>query len=448
MRAPVRYARSGDLRIAYRTYGSGERDILTVLPTVGTCELVDEPPALRLIERLSRLGRLIVWDRRGMGLSDNVPEPPTLEEQMDDARAVLDSAGAARVVLCAEAEAVALAAMFAASHPERVERMVVLNGISRMTRADGYEWAQSAEQRRSGLVEPMLARWGSGENGRSIAPVLADADPDFVAWWGRWERISSPPSWARAQLELMGEVDVRTILPRIQAPSLVCARPDAHGIDVRHSRHIAAEIPGAELRELPGRDALSFGDGLDAYIAAIEEFVSDGAPRAGDTERTLATVLFTDIVNSTAAASDLGDRRWRELLVRHDEASRRLIASHGGVAVKSTGDGFLARFDGPARGARAALAIVAAARDIGLELRAGVHTGEVERMGSDLGGVAVHIGSRIAGLASAEEVLASATVRDLVIGSGLEFAVAGDAELRGVPGRWTLFRVSERPDHG
>ncbi|UJA20140.1 hypothetical protein HJD18_07885 [Thermoleophilia bacterium SCSIO 60948] len=446
MRAPVRYANSGSLRIAYRTYGAGDRDVLTVLPTVGTCELIDEPPALRLVERLRRVGRLIVWDRRGMGLSDNVPEPPTLEEQVDDAVAVLDAAGAKQVILCAEAEATALAAMFAATHPERVERMVVLNGMARMTKAEGYEWAWDAAERRSSLVEPMLARWGTGENGRWLGPVLADGDPDFIEWWGRWERTSSPPSWARAQLELMGEMDVRAILPRIQAPTMICTRPDAHGIDRRHAAHLIEGIPGAEARELPGRDAISFGDGLEAYVDAIDEFTSGGVTRPAEVDRTLATVMFTDIVDSTASAAELGDRRWRELLERHDDLSRRLIASHGGVAVKSTGDGFLARFDGPARGARAALAIVGAAREIGLGMRAGVHTGEVERMGSDLGGVAVHIGSRITDQAGADEVLASSTVRDLVIGSGLEFAAAGEADLRGVPGRWPLFKVSEGPE--
>lgn len=440
-RAPVRYTGSGELRIAYRTFGNADLDLLVVLPTIGTVELLDEDPVGSLTQRMTRFARVISWDRRGTGLSDPTREPPTLEEQMDDARAVLDAAGASRVVVAAEAEAVALAVMIAATYPERVSAMVLLNGMARMTRAEGYEWALDPEERRIGLVEPMLARWGSGETGSMLAPVLAGRDPRYAEWWGRWERISAPPGTVRARLELIGEIDVRAILPRVRAPTLVCDRPDAHAIDSRHSRYLAEQIPNAELRELPGRDAVSFGDGLEAYMEALERFAS-GRVTADDGQRVLATVLFTDIVGSTQLAGRLGDRGWRATLERHDALSREEIGGFGGEAIKSTGDGFLATFDGPARAARCARRLVErATAELDLTLRAGLHTGEIERIGADVGGMAVHIGSRIAALATPGEALASSTVRDLVAGSGIEFADRGEAELRGVPGRWHLLAV-------
>jgi len=331
--------------------------------------------------------------------------------------------------------------MIAATYPERVSRMVLLNGIPRMTRAEGYEWAWDAEERRSSLVEPMLARWGSGETGSLLAPVLAGRDPSFTDWWGRWERISSSPGRASSQLELMGRIDVRAILSRVQAPTLVCDRPEAAGIDSRHARYLSEHIPDAELRELPGRDVISFGDGLDAYADALEEYAC-GSVSADLGQRVLATVLFTDIVGSTELAARIGDRGWRAVLERHDALSREEIGGFGGSAVKSTGDGFLATFDGPARAARCARRLLdRASAELELTLRAGLHTGEVERIGADVGGMAVHIGSRIAALAGPGEALASSTVRDLVAGSGIEFAEHGETELRGVPGRWHLLAV-------
>jgi class 3 adenylate cyclase/pimeloyl-ACP methyl ester carboxylesterase len=437
----VHYARSGELDIAYRVVGRGERDMVVVLPTVSTMELLFEPPALGLTERLARSFRLILFDRRGTGLSAAVATPATLEEQMADIEAVMDATRATDAAIYAEAEGAAMAILFAAAHPERVSHLMLLHGFARVTRAPGYDWARDEESRRREFVDRVIAGWGSGEWGRALAPVLASRDPDFVGWWGRWEALSAPPATARALFELSSRIDVRGVLAEVRVPTLVMHRPEAPSIDIRHSRYIAEQVPDATYEELPGRDSISFGEGLAELIECCEAFVGGtAAGRHGD--RALATVLFTDIVGSTELAARIGDRAWRELRERHDELSRGLIAGFDGRAVKSTGDGYMATFDGPARAVRCALGIVEGVRELGLELRAGLHTGEVELIGDDVGGMAVHIGARIGSLAGAGEVYASSTVRDLVVGSGLDFEDLGERELRGVPGSWRVLRVT------
>jgi class 3 adenylate cyclase/pimeloyl-ACP methyl ester carboxylesterase len=438
----VRYARSGELDIAYRVVGQGERDLVIVLPTVSTMELLFEPPALALNERLARSFRLILFDRRGTGLSAQVAAPATLEEQMADIEAVMDATRATNAAIYAEAEGVAMALLFAATHPQRVSHLLLLHGFARITGAPGYDFARDEEARRREFIDPVIAGWGTGEWGRGLAPVLASRDPDFVGWWGRWEALSAPPATARALFELSGRIDVREVLPEVRVPTLVMHRPQSGMIDIRHSRYIAERIPDATYRELPGRDAISFGDGLTEQIEACEAFVG-GTARRREHDRVLATVLFTDIAGSTELAARIGDRAWRELRERHDELTRSLIATYGGRAVKSTGDGYLATFDGPARAVRCALGLVEAVRELGLELRAGLHTGEVDLIGDDVGGMAVHIGARIASLTGAGEVCTSSTVRDLVVGSGLGFEDAGERELKGVPGSWRVLRVTE-----
>jgi len=334
-----------------------------------------------------------------------------------------------------------LAVMFAATHPDRVSHAVLLHPMARMTAAPGYEWTWPDEgTRERELIRPQLARWGTGENGVTMAPVMAATTPDFAEWWGRWERLSGSPGTIEKQMSLGSRMDVREILPRVQAPSLILDRPQAKMVDSRHARYFAEHIPDADLVELPGRDGISFGDGFEAYMEAIERFVT-GAIAARGPERALATVMFTDICRSTEMAAELGDRRWRDLLSRHDALSRELVDAYGGVAVKSTGDGFLATFDGPARAVRSAASLAERVGELGLELRAGLHTGEIELIEGDIGGMAVHIGARIGDLGGPGEVLASSTVRDLVVGSGIEFEDRGSHSLRGIPGEWRLFAV-------
>ena len=320
--SPVRYVKSGDEHIAYRTMGTGSRDLLMILPSVvGTIELIVEPPASRMAEGMERFARVISFDRRGTGSSDPLERPPTLEEQMADVIAVLDAVSAPRVSITAEAEAASLAVMFAATHPERVKHLVLLHPMARLTRAEGYEFAQTDEEREERLVKHAYNVWGSGEGGRQLAPVLMERDPEFLDWWGRWERLSTPPGVMRGKMSLLGKVDVREILPRVQAPTLVLDRPDAQGMDSQHAAYVAAHIPGAEFEELPGRDAISFGEGLPEYLDALERFITGtNAPRKQS--RALATVLFTDIVGSTERASELGDSAWRQTLEKHDRITR------------------------------------------------------------------------------------------------------------------------------
>jgi class 3 adenylate cyclase len=440
--SPVRYVRSEDGRyIAYRTMGAGTRDYLIVLPSLGTIEMLGVSPAKRLMRGYTEHSRLISFDRRGAGLSDPVAVPATLEEQMADVTAVLDACSTDRVVLEAQAEAAMLAVVFAATHPERVSHLILMHPMARMTAAPGYDWTWADEQARErDFVRPMLARWGTGENGVDASPILAATNPDFKEWWGRWERLSSSPGTMEKRMKLIARMDVREILPRVQAPTLVLDRPAALAMDSRHAAYFAEHIPGADLLELPGRDAISFGDDFEAYLEAVERFVT-GAVVARRDERALATVLFTDICGSTELAAQRGDRDWRNLLERHDQLTRELVGAYGGVAVKNTGDGFLATFDGPARAVRCAAELGERVEDLGIQLRAGLHTGEVEMIDADVGGMAVHIGARIGSLGGPGEVLASSTVKDLVVGSGIEFADRGSHSLKGVPGEWTLFAV-------
>jgi class 3 adenylate cyclase len=442
MSAPVRYVRSADgVRIAYRSVGAGPRDYMIVLPTIGTIEMLPEPPAKRMVRGYSKHSRLISFDRRGAGLSDPIPTPATLEEQMADVIAVLDACSSEQVAVEAQAEAAMLAIVFAATHPERVSHLILLHPMAKMVAAPGYEagWPDEATRERD-FVQALITRWGTGENAAIASPYLAETDPDFLDWWGRWERISCSPGAFEERARLIGQLDVRDILPRVQAPTLVLDRPAAKAMDSAHARYVAEHIPGARLVELPGRDAISFGDGFEAYAEEVERFVT-GAVATPSAQRALATVMFTDICGSTEIAAERGDRHWRELLERHDQLTRELVGAYGGVAVKSTGDGFLARFDGPARAVRCAVDLGNRVNDLGIEIRAGLHTGEVELIGADVGGMAVHIGARIGALGGPGEVLASSTVRDLVIGSGIEFGPRGSHSLKGVPGEWQLFQV-------
>jgi class 3 adenylate cyclase/pimeloyl-ACP methyl ester carboxylesterase len=433
----TRYARSGDVFIAFQVVGDGPIDLVYVPSWISQVEHYwEEPSIARYFNRLASFSRLIMFDRRGSGLSDPVVRAPTLEEQMDDVVAVMDAAGSERAAVFAQLEGGAMATLFAATHPERATALVLYEAMPRMSWAPDYDWALRIEDRQAALGQP----WGDGSRLVGLAPKSA-ANPRLRQWFARLERLAASPSTAAKFMLMAGEVDVRAVLPTIQVPTLVLHRAGDTFVDIRHSRYLADHIPGARYVEVPGDEALSFGDEA-GVLDEIEEFLT-GARPAGDAERILSTVMFADIVDSTQRAAEMGDRRWRDLLETIEVAVVRELNRFRGRAVKQMGDGFLATFDGPARGIRCATSIRDAARhQFGVDVRTGLHTGEVEVMGDDVGGIAVHIGARVGACAEPGEVLVSGTVKDLVVGSGIEFEDRGERELRGVPGSWHLWAVA------
>jgi len=352
---------------------------------------------------------------------------------------VMDAVGFEQAAVSATIEGGPMGALFAATRPDRCERLVLYSAFARSLWAPDYDWTWKPDEREE-RSRQMVAHWGDGLMAGAVA-ASRQSDPAFMDWAGRLERLAASPATAERILELIGQFDVRHVLPSIRVPTLVLHRPADGFLDVRHSRYLAEHIPDARLVELEGTDHLfSLGD-VDTLIGEIEEFLT-GHRREREPDRLLATVLFTDICHSTERAAALGDSAWKSLLSRHDELVRRELSRHRGREVKHTGDGFLATFDGPARGVRCAQAICERVRSLGIEVRAGIHTGEVELRGDDIGGIAVHIGQRVSSLAAAGEVLVSRTVRDLVIGSELEFTDRGEHDLRGVPGTWSVFALS------
>jgi len=423
--------------VAWQAVGSADRDLLYVPTWISQVEqLVSEPSIYAFVERLCEFARVITFDRRGSGLSDPITEPPTLEDQMDDVLAVMDAAGSGRATLMGSLEGGLLAMAFAASHPERVESLVLYATFARARWAPDYDFVPGDDEREA-RIEASIAQWGEGSVPLALAPSRA-GDPAFRDWAGRIERYSASPGTIRKIMGFVGETDVRGVLPTIRVPTLVMHRRGDQFLDIRHSRYIAEHVPSARLVELEGEDNMfSVGDS-EAIVGEVEELMT-GTRQERAPDRVLATVLFTDIVGSTERAAALGDSGWRSLLGRHDELVRSQVQRHRGRWVKSTGDGVLATFDGPARAIRAAAAIEAGVRELGIEIRAGLHTGECEVMGDDVGGLAVHIGARVMARARAGEVLVSSTVKDLVVGSGIGFTERGSHELRGIPGEWRLF---------
>ncbi len=438
--APTRYADSNGVSIAYQVHGEGDLDLVFVPGFVSHVELLWEHPEVsRFLRRLASFARLIVFDKRGQGLSDRPADPPTLEESMDDLRAVLDAAACKRAAILGVSEGGPMSMLFAASNPECVSALVLYGTYARMIRSADYP---------RGVPPRALDRWGEvlreewgGPVGLRFWAPSALGDASFEGWWARLLRQGTSPAGAIALMDLYRDLDVRAILPSIDVPALVIHHADDRVIRVDQARFLAEHIRGARLVELPGADHLPWIDDPDALLDEIEEFLT-GSRRAREPERALATVLFTDIVGSTETAARLGDRRWRDLLERHDAIVRRQLEVHRGREVKTMGDGFLAIFDGPARAIRCAAAIRDAVRGIGLDVRTGVHTGEVELIGDDVGGMAVNIGARIGALADPGEVLVSSTVRELVVGSGLDFAERGSHALKGAPDEWRLFAVA------
>jgi class 3 adenylate cyclase/alpha-beta hydrolase superfamily lysophospholipase len=442
MAPETRYARSGELHIAYQVVGDGPIDLVYVPSWISQVEHYwEEPIVARYFHRLASFSRLIMFDRRGSGLSDPVSRAPTLEEQMDDVVAVMDAAGSERAAVFALLEGGAMAALFAATHPERTGALVLYEAQPRMSWAPDYDWAMRREDREAYLRDGGSASWGDGSRIMSLSPKSAD-NARLRNWYGRLERLAASPGTAAKLMMMNAEVDVRAVLPTISVPTLVLHRADDPYIDIRHSRYLAEHIPGARLVELPGDEALSFAGSEVSELDEIEEFLT-GDRHVRDTERILATVMFSDIVDSTRRAAELGDRDWRDLLQSIEQSVGRELLRFRGRAVKTMGDGFLATFDGPARGIRCAAAIRDAARaQFGLEVRSGLHTGEIELIGDDVGGIAVHIGARVSASARPGEVLVSGTVKDLVVGSGITFDDRGETELKGVPGRWQLWAAT------
>jgi class 3 adenylate cyclase len=437
-----RYARNRDVSLAYEVFGKGDRDILVTFGWIGSFQSAfDHPAHARWIERLATFGRVIMWDKRGTGLSERLPADrvPTLEERMDDMRVVMDAAGSERAAAIGISEGASLSAVFAATHPDRAERLILVGGFARILRDGDYEWGVTAEEadafnRRTGDT------WGDNAGLLKLwAPSVAD-DPVAQDYWNRMLVFGGTPATAIAWLEMTQETDIRATLPAIGVPTLVIHRAEDRIVPVGHARYLAEHIPDARYAELPRGDHLWWVQG-DDILDEIETFLT-GTTTAYEPDRVLSTVLFTDIVDSTTKAAELGDRRWRDLVDAHNRAVRRLLERYRGREVKTLGDGFLATFDGPGRAIRCASDLREAVRSMGLEVRSGLHTGEVELNGNDISGIAVNIGARVGAQADADEVLVSQTVKDLVAGSGLSFEDRGEHDLKGVPGPWRLWSLA------
>jgi class 3 adenylate cyclase len=446
MKAPeTRYALSGDVHIAYQVVGDGPPDLVFIPSLTHHVELVwENPPQARFFGRLASIGRLLLFDKRGTGMSDRVVGTPPLEVRMDDIRAVMDAAGSERAVLCGLGDGGPLCALFAATYPERTTALVLINTAPRYVRSPELPWLPTrAERERE--IDGALHTWGDPEaSAERFALGSPSATEEERRGFSRVMRVSVSPGSAAAYLRMNLDVDITGVLPLIRVPTLVMYRAEIEVLDVRTGRYLAEHIPGARLVELPGRDfAPQLGD-PDRFFAELESFLQEvvkGEAWEAEPDRVLATVLFTDIVDSTARAAELGDRAWRQLLQQHHETVRSQLSRFRGKEMDTAGDGFFATFDGPARAIRCAFAIQDTVRELDLEVRAGLHTGECELVDGKAGGIAVHIGARVASLAEPGEVLVSGTVKDLVSGSGIEFEDRGEHKLKGISDAWRLFAV-------
>jgi class 3 adenylate cyclase len=432
----IRYARTADgVHIAFQVWGEGPLDLLEISTTnISIDEVADEPHVLRYERRLASFSRLIRFDRHGVGFSDPVPSSGKLdmEREVDVALAVLDAAGSEEAVLLGSMSGAMVGLLCAAIHPGRVRSLVLANGFPRMSRAEDYPIGISTEYL-AASADKVRDRPEDFDDLPLLAPSLA-SDPEFRHWWSRAARRGAGPVLAHVRQTMTHEADVRSVLPIISVPTLILTRE----VFAPFGRYMAERIPGAIFVELPGSDVMPYSGDADSLVDEIEEFVTGHRQRA-HAERFLATVMFSDIVASTELAAQLGDRRWHELLQDHDDMSRRQVERFRGQFVKSTGDGILATFDGPARAVECASAIRARAQQLDLSVRLGLHTGEIERLPADVGGIAVHIAARVSAMAAPGQVLVSSTVKDLVVGSGIEFEDRGQHELKGVPGTWRLF---------
>jgi class 3 adenylate cyclase len=437
MFSETRYALNGDLHVAYRASREGERDIVFVGNWFTCCEMLPESPSVRgWAEAMTSIGRLIFFDQPGTGMSDPVTAGalPTLEQWADSITAVLDDLGSTEAVLVAFDGAFATAALFAATHPSRVTALVVLEGYA-VSRLEIPHRLPVEEIAAAGA-----AAWGTGENGHVLNPDMP-WNEEIRASWARMERMAASPATVALMMPLVAEMDVRAVLPAVRVPTLVVQHSDDIVTPPEQGKYLADHISAAKYVELPGRNMCHFVEPWRDSFQVIAEFVTGEQPDVAD-DRVLATVLFTDIVDSTRRAAEIGDRDWHALLDAHDAVVRAQLVRFRGREVNTSGDGFLAMFDGPQRAIRCAMAIRDAVQALGIEVRAGLHTGECEVRGDDIGGIGVHIGARVSALAGPNDVLVSSTLRDLVIGSGLVFDDRGAHELKGVPGEWHLFAVA------
>ncbi len=446
MRPDTRYATTEDgTHIAYQVLGDGPVDIVAVPGWISNVEFAWEHPwPAAYLRRLSTFSRLIMFDKRGTGLSDRVPDdrPPSLETRMDDVRAVMDAASSERAVIYGVSEGGPMSILFAATYPERTIALVVYGSTPRDAWAPDYPWGYTEEEMRKDMDEVQQG-WGTIESTETLlrewgGPSVAD-DETFVSWLATYSRVSASPGAANALSLMNFEIDVRHVLPAIAVPTLVLNR-EGDGPEV--GRYMAERIPGATFAELPGADHIPWIGNQEDILGAIARFVDDVREEQAELDRVLATVMFTDIVGSTEKAAELGDRAWRRLIETHHERVRGQLTRYRGREVDTAGDGFFATFDGPARAIRCARAVGDSVRDLGIEVRAGLHTGECELIGDKVGGIAVHIGARVAAAADAGEVLVSSTVKDLVAGSGLRFTDRGVHALKGVPEPWHLYAVA------
>jgi class 3 adenylate cyclase len=437
MDSPVKYARSGDAHIAYRVFGEGLRDIVLIPGSLSHVEMLwDRPSNQHLLKRLTAFARVIVFDKRGQGLSDRVAEY-TLEERIGDVRAVMDAARSKRATIYGWSEGGPMCLMFAATYPERTSGLVLFGTFASIK---DEPFAKSPEEMRQTL-DDLEAHWGEGVLWRRNMPSRAN-DAAALEWGCRYERASASPGSILTLMKANYQIDVRHLLATVQAPTLILHRVGDNVVPVASGRYLAERIPGAKYVELPGNDHVVVdNESQDVIADEIEEFITGERHHLAEPDRVLATVMFTDIVRSTERATELGDARWSELLAGHFSVLRKELATFRGHEVKTAGDGLLATFDGPARAIRCARAMHERLRPLDLKMRVGLHTGECDLSGSDVSGIAVHIAARVAALAGPDEVIVSSTVKDLVAGSGIQFAARGAHTLKGIPGEWLLFAV-------
>ena len=435
---PIRthYAKNGDIHVAYQVFGEGDADLVFVPGFISHIENYwDDPNLARWLRRLGSFSRVILFDKQGTGLSDRVGKLPGMDERMDDVRAVMDAEGVEKAAIFGISEGGSLATLFAASHPDRSQALILYGAFAQFT-----SWFPTQEAL-EGLFQYIDSAWGSGESLPMFAPTMKD-DLAFKQWWGKFERLGGSPGAVETLMRMNSQIDITDILPSVNVPTLIIHRRDDVTVDVEAGRLLSERIPNAKYVELSGVDHLPMvGENSNQILDEMAQFLT-GELRPIETERILATVLFTDIVDSTKRTAELGDRRWRDLLERHHSLLRGELNRFRGREVDTAGDGFFATFDGPARAIRCACAIQEAVAKIGLTIRAGLHTGECEMMADKIGGIAVHIGARVMGKAGPGEILVSSTVKDLVAGSGLRFQGRGVHELKGVPGKWRMFAVT------
>ena len=439
MNPEVRYAKSGDVHIAYTVFGRGPETVIVFPGFISHVEHVwDSPDQAAWFNHLAGRVRVVMFDKRGTGLSDRVDQLPNLDLRMDDARAVMDAAGIARAALMGVSEGGSLATLFAASHPDRCSALMLYGAFAKFS-----DWFPT-KQKFDGFLNYVGTAWGTGNSMAGFAPSKK-GDADFQRWWGRFERLGGSPSAVVNLMRMNSGINIENILPSISVPTLVLHRTEDPTVSIQAGRFLASHIPGARLVELEGPDHVYYtGDNALQIADLIADFATQpgaDARSAAASRRMLATILFTDIVNSTTRATELGDRAWRELLQAHDATVRREMARFRGNEVKSLGDGFLMLFDGPARAIHCAQAITEAMTPLDIHVRAGLHTGEVERTDTDVLGIAVHLAARIMATAGAGEVMISRTVKDLVAGSGIEFDSTGEHSLKGIEEKWQLFKV-------